>query len=165
MMVFRRLPLSAKVFLVCGLWLVALGLYFILLRPALLPEDPRSIGSSIEAIRAAVPGLEHWLGHVLNVMGGFMVASGALTALAACRFLAKCKRGTFGALTVAGAASVGRHELSFEFGLSMAATGARALVAFWPGVLSRGALICRNSNTCLPRLSEVQAWAWTGQGT
>lgn len=34
----RRLPLSAKVFLVCGLWLVALGLYFALLRPALLLE-------------------------------------------------------------------------------------------------------------------------------
>ena len=54
----RRLPLSAKVFLVCGFYLVALGLYFTLLRPALLPEDPRYIGSSLEAIRAAVPGLE-----------------------------------------------------------------------------------------------------------
>ena len=41
MTVSRPLPLSAKVFLVCGLWLVALGLYFVFLRPALLPEDPR----------------------------------------------------------------------------------------------------------------------------
>ena len=103
----RRLPLSAKVFLVCGFYLVALGLYFTLLRPALLPEDPRYIGSSIEAIRAAVPGLERWLGHVFKVMGGFMVATGALTVLAACRWLAKRERGTFAALAVAGAASVG----------------------------------------------------------
>jgi hypothetical protein len=105
--VSRRLPLSAKVFLVCGLWLVALGLYFIFLRPALLPEDPRFIDSSLEAIRAAVPGLERWLGLVFNVMGGFMVATGALTMFAACRWLAKRERGTFAALAVAGAASVG----------------------------------------------------------
>ena len=69
MTVSRPLPLSAKVFLVCGLWLVALGLYFVFLRPALLPEDPRYIGGSLEAIRAAVPGLEYWLGHVFKVMG------------------------------------------------------------------------------------------------
>ena len=103
----QRLPLSAKVFLVCGLWLVALGLYFVFLRPALLPEDPRYIGSSIQAIRAAVPGLERWLGHVFKVMGGFMVATGALTVLAAWRWLAKRERGTFAALAVAGAAGVG----------------------------------------------------------
>ena len=106
-MLIRRLPLSSKVFLVCGLWLVALGLYFALLRPALLPEDPRYIGGSLEAIRAAVPGLERWLGHVFKVMGGFMAATGALTVLAACRWLAKRERGTFAALAVAGAASVG----------------------------------------------------------
>lgn len=107
MTVSWRLPLSGKVFLVCGLWLIALGLYFALLRPALLPEDPRYIGSSLEAIRAAVPGLERWLEHVFKVIGGFMVATGVLTVLAACRFLAKRERGTFAALAVAGAASVG----------------------------------------------------------
>ena len=106
-MLIRRLPLSSKVFLVCGLWLVVLGLYFALLRSALLPEDPRYIGGSLEAIRAAVPGLERWLGHVFKVMGGFMLATGALTVLAACRWLAKRERGTFAALAVAGAASVG----------------------------------------------------------
>ena len=106
-MLIRRLPLSSKVFLVFGLWLVALGLYFALLRPALLLEDPRYIGGSLEAIRAAVPGLECWLGHVFKVMGGFMLATDALTVLAVCRWLAKRERGTFAALAVAGAASVG----------------------------------------------------------
>ena len=97
---------SGKVFLVCGVWLIALGLYFLYLRPALLPEDPTYIGSSPEAIRAALPGLEPWLGHVFNVMGGFMVATGAITVLAAYRFLARRERGTFAALAVAGVASV-----------------------------------------------------------
>ena len=70
---------SGKVFLVCGLWLIALGLYFLFLRPALLPEDPAFMGSSLEAIRSAIPGLERWLGHVFNVMGGFMISAGTVT--------------------------------------------------------------------------------------
>ena len=102
-----RLQPSGKVFVVCGLWLVALGAYFLFLRPALLPEDPRFIGSSLETIRSAVPGLERWLGHVFNVLGGFMVATGVMTVLAACRLLARRERGTWAALSMEGAASVG----------------------------------------------------------
>lgn len=101
-----RLQPSGRIFVVCGLWLVALGAYFLFLRPALLPEDPRYIGSSLESIRSAAPGLERWLGHVFNVMGGFMVATGAMTVLVACRFLARRERGTLTALSLAGTASV-----------------------------------------------------------
>lgn len=50
--------LSGKVFAACGLWMILLGVYFVLLRPALLPEDPRFMGTSIEALRVAAPGLE-----------------------------------------------------------------------------------------------------------
>jgi hypothetical protein len=101
-----HLPPSGKVFVVCGLWLVALGTYFLFLRPALLPEDPRYIGASLETIRSAVPGLERWLGHVFNVMGGFMVAAGAMTVLVACRLPAVREYGVLTALSVAGAAGV-----------------------------------------------------------
>lgn len=101
-----RLRLSGRIFVVCGLWLVALGAYFLFLRPALLPEDPRYIGSSIESIRSAAPGLERWLGHVFNVMGGFMVATGAMTVLVAFRVLVRRERGAVTALSLAGAASV-----------------------------------------------------------
>ena len=97
---------SGKVFLFCGLWLIALGLYFLFLRPALLPEDPAFIGSSLEAIRTAIPGLERWLGHVFNVMVGFMVAAGAVTMRLAWRFISRREPGTFATLLVAGAASV-----------------------------------------------------------
>ena len=90
-----RLPLSAKAFLAYGLWLIALGWYFIFLQPALLPEDPRYIGSSIEAIRAAVPGLERWLRRVFNVMGGFMIVSGVMTLLVVRRVFARHDRATF----------------------------------------------------------------------
>jgi hypothetical protein len=101
-----RLPPSSKVFIVCGLWLVALGAYFLFLRPALLPEDTRYIGSAIETISTAAPGLERWLGHVFKVMGGFMVATGAMTVLVACRLLARREHGCLFALSVAGAAGV-----------------------------------------------------------
>ena len=74
-----RLTLSSKVFVACGIWLIALGIYFIFLRPALLPEDPHLMGSSVEIIRNALPGLERWLNLVFNVMGGFMVATGVMT--------------------------------------------------------------------------------------
>ncbi len=48
-----RLQPSVKVFVACGLWLVGLGAYFLLMRPALLPEDLRYIGASIETIRSS----------------------------------------------------------------------------------------------------------------
>ena len=102
-----RMQLSRKIFAFCGFWLVALGAYFIFLRPALLQEDPRFMGSSLEAIRLAVPGLEQWLGHVFNVMGGFMVAAGLMTTLVACRLYARSDIITFIALLATGAVSVG----------------------------------------------------------
>lgn len=102
-----RMQLSGKLFALCGIWLVALGTYFVFLRPALLPEDPRYIGSSLEAIRLAVPGLERWLRHVFNVMGGFMIATGVMTTLVACRLPARRELTTFAALLVAGTVSVG----------------------------------------------------------
>ena len=114
-----RLRPSGTVFVVCGLWLVALGTYFLFARPALLPEDAHYIGRSFEALRSAAPGLERWLGRVFNVMGGFMIASGVLTALAAYRLLARREPGTFAALSVAGAAGVALMSAT-NFALSSA---------------------------------------------
>ena len=67
----------------CGLWLVALGLYFIFLRPPLLPEDTRFMGSSLAEVRSALPGLEGWLARVFTVMGGFIAGTGVLTVFVA----------------------------------------------------------------------------------
>ena len=67
----------------CGLWLTALGLYFIFFRPPLLPEDLRFMNASLAQVRAALPDLEGWLHRVFIVMGGFMSAAGALTVFVA----------------------------------------------------------------------------------
>jgi len=78
-----RRTLSSWLLLACGIWLIGLGFYFIFLRPALLPEDPRFIGTSVEALRSAAPGLEAWLGKVFTVMGGFMAGAGVLVVFVA----------------------------------------------------------------------------------
>ncbi len=52
----------------CGLWLMGLGFYFVFLRPPLLPEDARFMGTSLEQIRVAAPGLEAWLNNVFTVI-------------------------------------------------------------------------------------------------
>lgn len=67
----------------CGVWLVGLGFYFIALRPPLLPEDLRVMGTTLAQMRTAVPGLESWLHKVFTVMGGFMASAGVLTMLVA----------------------------------------------------------------------------------
>lgn len=90
----------------CGVWLVALGLYFIVLRPALLPEDPRFMGSTLEQIRIAVPGLETWLKKVFTVMGGFMAAAGVLTVFVATVAMPLRAKGTSWALAISGALTV-----------------------------------------------------------
>lgn len=58
--------------------LVGLGLYFVFIRPPLLPEDPRFMGTSLAGIQSAIPGLLIWLRRVFWVMGGFMFTSGLL---------------------------------------------------------------------------------------
>lgn len=62
-----------------GVVIVAIGVYFMLFRPPLLPEDFRYTQSSPENIRTIVPELALWLRYVFRVAGGYMVASGVLT--------------------------------------------------------------------------------------
>jgi len=91
---------------VCGAWLIALGAYFILVRPALLPEDPRFIGTASERLREAAPGLEAWLRVVFTVMGGFMVGAGVLTVFLARTAVPARLKGTGWAIALAGLPTV-----------------------------------------------------------
>jgi predicted membrane channel-forming protein YqfA (hemolysin III family) len=94
------------IFLACGMWLVGLGIYFLLLRPALLPEDPRYIGATLAEIRTAVPGLERWLRRVFTVMGGFMTAAGVLTLYVAATAAPERRPGAGGVLAITGLLTV-----------------------------------------------------------
>ena len=71
-------PYSASCLTLGGFLLVAMGIYFIFLRPTLLPEDSRYIGSSLSAIQNNFPGLSFWLQKVFWVMGGYIFTTGLL---------------------------------------------------------------------------------------
>lgn len=70
--------LSAALMGTWGLYQVLAGLYFIFIRPSLLPEDLRAAATSLEALSAAAPNLEGWLQLVFIVLGGQMAAVGVL---------------------------------------------------------------------------------------
>ena len=97
---------STWVLTACGVWLVGLGLYFIVLRPPLLPEVPRFMGTTLDEIQMTVPGLDAWLKNVLTVMGGFMAGAGVLTVFVATVAMPLRSKGTPWALGVAGALTV-----------------------------------------------------------
>ena len=90
-----------------GITLIGAGLYFLFLRPPLLPEDVRYIGLSAAELGPIRPRLEAWLTQVFRVMGGYVLATGVLTVtLAATAFRTHHWSAGIGAL-IAGAASIG----------------------------------------------------------
>ena len=127
---------SMFIFIGCGAWLVVLGLYFMVLRAPLLPEDLRYMGTNLGVIQSAVPGLERWLHRVFTVMGGFIAGAGVLTIFLAARPVMH-KRWTLGALALAGLLTVGtmtvtNFQLNSDF----------KLLLLFPSLLWLIALVC-----------------------
>lgn len=104
--VSRNRQVSTWMFIACGVWLVGLGLYFVVLRPPLLPEDERFLGATLAQIRAVVPGLEDWLEKVFTVMGGFIAGAGVLTVFVATKAMPLRLNGAPWALAFSGALTV-----------------------------------------------------------
>ena len=90
-----------------GMLLIGLGLYFIFLRPALLPEDPRFMETSLAEIQQTLPGLLLWLRRVFWVMGGFILASGLLTTYIALTAFQQLERGARVLVSLANLVSIG----------------------------------------------------------
>jgi hypothetical protein len=116
-----------------------MGLYFMLLRPPLLPEDVRYMDLSAAQLDAVRPHLDMWLSHVFSVMGGYIVATGVLTiTVAATSFRARDWTALAGALA-AGVASIGwmavvNFEIASDFKwvlLGVALVWACSLALFW----------------------------------
>jgi hypothetical protein len=103
----RRWRPSSILLAAAGGTLVVTGLYFLLVRPALLPEDVRYMNLAAAELAAVRPRLEAWLGHVFWVMGGYVLATGVLMVmLAATSFRAHHWGAAVGVL-IGGAASIG----------------------------------------------------------
>jgi hypothetical protein len=103
----RLWPLSAILLALAGVTLIGAGLYFLILRPPLLPEDVRFMELDGPQLAAVRQRLEAWLTHVFRVMGGYVLATGVLAVtLAATSFREHRWSAGIGAL-VGGAVSIG----------------------------------------------------------
>lgn len=102
-----RKAYSAPALTFGGIILVGLGLYFLFIRPPLLPEDPRYMGSSLGHIQAELPGLLSWLPRVFAVMGGFMLSTGILTCYVAQTSFRQRMRGSPTVAPLSGLSSIG----------------------------------------------------------
>ena len=100
-------PYSATALAIGGAIAMALGLYFVFLRPPVLPEDLRFVGTSMTQLQASMPGLLPWLRRVFWVLGGYMFATGLLTSYAAVTVFRARARGAASVVALAGLASVG----------------------------------------------------------
>ncbi|QIN84446.1 hypothetical protein GBA63_18715 [Rubrobacter tropicus] len=90
-----------------GLALVGIGGYFIIARPALLPEDARFMGTTQAALLKAAPDLSRWLKRVFWVMGGYIVSTGVLVAYLANTSLRSGEGGALVVLALVWATSIG----------------------------------------------------------
>lgn len=90
-----------------GLALVGIGGYFILARPALLPEDARFMGTTPAALLKAAPGLSRWLKRVFWVMGGYIASTGVLVTYLANTGLRSGEDGALAVLTLVWVTSIG----------------------------------------------------------
>ena len=102
-----KLSPSSTLLVFHGIILMGLGLYFVFIRPPLLPEDPRFMGTTLAEIQATVPGLLIWLRRVFWVMGGFMFAAGVLTSYIAVTAFQQLTRGARAVLALASLTSIG----------------------------------------------------------
>ncbi len=98
---------STWMLIACGVWLVILGFYFMLIRPPLLPEDLRYMHTTLAQVRTAIPGLESWLARVFPVLGGFMAGAGVLTVFVALVAMPQRLKGTSWALALSGVLTTG----------------------------------------------------------
>src|SRR4051795_5254343 len=102
-----RWPMSSILLFLFGTILLFVGAYFMFMRPPLLPEDLRYLGSSRAQIETAAPQLTAWLAHVFRVLGGYILATGILAMALAATVFREHRLVAVVAATAAGVASIG----------------------------------------------------------
>jgi hypothetical membrane protein len=100
-------PYSQTALVLSGLILAGIGLYFIFLRPSLLPEDLKYIGSTLDNVHQNMSGLSNWLKKVFWVMGGYIFTTGLLIVFTSVTFFRNRLPGAFSIVALAGISSIG----------------------------------------------------------
>ena len=90
-----------------GLILMGMGVYFALLRPPLLPEDLRYVGASLAQIQSAISGFLPWVSRIFAVLGGYLFATGLLTAYLAAASYRDTQPLPTAVVAISGSASIG----------------------------------------------------------
>ena len=130
---------SSVLLALAGIIVAGIGIYFITLRPPLLPEDVRYMRLSAAEQLAIEPRLATWLTQVFRVLGGYSLATGLLAVtLAATAFRARQSVAVIGAF-LGGLASIGlMTAVNFAIDsafkwllLGIALIWALSLIAFW----------------------------------
>ena len=100
-------PYYASCLTLGGLLLAGMGMYFIFLRPSLLPEDLQYMNTTLSVIQNNTPDLSAWLQKVFWVMGGYIFTTGLLTMYVALTSFRTRTRGAFIIIALAGITSIG----------------------------------------------------------
>ena len=100
-------PYSASCLTLGGLLLTGMGIYFIFLRPPLLPEDLQYMNTTLSVIQINTPDLSAWLQKVFWVMGGYIFTTGLLTMFVSQTSFRTRTRGAFMIVALAGTTSIG----------------------------------------------------------
>lgn len=100
-------PYSSSVLALGGIILVCIGLYFVLLRPPLLPEDLIYMDSTLHYAKENIPGLLNWLQKVFWVMGAYIFTTGLLIIFISFTSFRTRLRGAFIVVALAGITSIG----------------------------------------------------------
>ena len=100
-------PYSSSLLALGGFLLVAMGAYFVLLRPSLLPEDLRYMNITLPIVQDKIPGLQIWLRKVFWVMGSYIFTTGLLTIFISLTSFRTRARGAFGIVAITGISSIG----------------------------------------------------------
>ena len=100
-------PYSSSFLAFGGLLLVAMGIYFVFMRPALLPEDLLYMKTTSSIVQENIPQLSIWLQKVFWVIGGYIFTTGLLIIFIALTSFQKRLSGTFIVVALAGISSIG----------------------------------------------------------
>ena len=100
-------PYSASILAFGGFLLLAMGVYFIFIRPPLLPEDLRYMKMTLPMGQDKIQGLQMWLRKVFWVMGCYIFTTGLLTIFIAFTSFRTRTRGAYGIVALSGISSIG----------------------------------------------------------
>ena len=100
-------PYSASLLTIGGFLIAAMGIYFVFLRPSLLPEDLRYMNTSLPVVKNNIPELSLWLQKVFWVMGGYIFTTGLLIIYIAQTAFRSRTQGAFIIVLIAGITSIG----------------------------------------------------------